>query len=162
VVHNRFHQPERRERLLRHSGQGAEPPRPRHRSGRHNICRRVDHSMRGLGQRPHPWPAVSGPVSQNLGAHVGRGHREVPCLRHDPRHRPDLRQEAAARPAASRRPVRRRDHYDPCRRRGGRDVTRRNITIFGLGIIPHRRAASLNERVPCEGSGIMVASECRC
>jgi hypothetical protein len=42
-----------------------------------------------------------------------------------------------------------RDH-DHVPARGGRDVTRRNITIFGLGIISHRRAASRSERVPCE------------
>ena len=93
------HLPECRERLLRHPGQGAEPPRPGHRGRacRHNIGRRVDHRIRGLGKRPHPWPAVQGPVPQDLRAHVGRRHREIPCVGHDPGHRAGLRQEAPAR-----------------------------------------------------------------
>src|SRR3954452_3893692 len=47
-----------------------------------------------MGQRPPPWPAVQGPVSAQLGSDLDRGHREVSRLRHDPRHRPGLRQEA--------------------------------------------------------------------
>ena len=38
----------------------------------------------------------------HLGADLDRRHREVPRLRHDPRHRPGLRQEAGARRSARR------------------------------------------------------------
>ena len=52
---------------------------------------------RQLGQRPHPRPAVQGPVPQDLCARVGRGYREVPRFGHDPRDWPGLCQEAPAR-----------------------------------------------------------------
>ena len=56
----------------------------------------MDHCLRGVGQRPHPWPAVQGAFHPHGGTVVGRGHREVSRLRHDPGHRPGLRPQAGA------------------------------------------------------------------
>jgi len=35
----------------------------------------------GMGQRPHPWPAVQGPVPAHLHTDIARRHREVPVVR---------------------------------------------------------------------------------
>jgi hypothetical protein len=57
----------------------------------------VDYGRWRLDERPHPRPAVQGQVPQDLRPYLCRRHREVPCLGHDPGHRPGLCQEAAAR-----------------------------------------------------------------
>src|ERR1700676_3057347 len=56
----------------------------------------MDHRVRRMGQRPHPWPTVQSAVSEDFGADIDRRYREVSGLRHDPRHRPGLRQEAGS------------------------------------------------------------------
>ena len=50
----------------------------------------VDHRLGRVGQRPHPRSAVQGALHAHLRAVLGRGHREVSRLRHDPGHRPGL------------------------------------------------------------------------
>lgn len=45
-----------------------------------DFGRRVSAAAGLLGQRPHPWSAVQGPLPQGHPAHHGRGHREVPGL----------------------------------------------------------------------------------
>jgi hypothetical protein len=35
----------------------------------------------GMGRRPHPWPAVQGPVPAHLRTDIARRHREVPVVR---------------------------------------------------------------------------------
>ena len=59
-----------------------------------HLRRRMDHRIGRMGQRPHPWPAVQGALHAHLGADLHRRHREIPRLRHDPRHRAGLCQEA--------------------------------------------------------------------
>ena len=54
----------------------------------------MDHRIGGVGQRPHPRPAVQGALHPHLRAVLGRGHREVSRLRDDPGHRPGLRPQA--------------------------------------------------------------------
>ena len=54
----------------------------------------MDHGIGGVGQRPHPRPAVQVALHSQLGAVVGRGHREVSGLWHDPGHRAGLRTKA--------------------------------------------------------------------
>src|SRR3712207_7065671 len=51
-------------------------------------------SLRDLGQRPHARAPVQGRLPEGDRADHAGGHREVPRLRHDPRHRTGLRQEA--------------------------------------------------------------------
>ena len=50
----------------------------------------MDHRLGRVGQRPHPRPAVQGALHPHSGTVLGRGHREVSRLRHDPGHRPGL------------------------------------------------------------------------
>ena len=90
--------PQCRERLRRAAGEGARLPRPGHhcRPRRSHRRRRVDHRHRGVGQRPHPRPAVQGALPEDLGADHGGGDRALSRLRHDPRHRPGLCEEAGA------------------------------------------------------------------
>jgi hypothetical protein len=90
----RVTKPERRERLLCHSDQGgvtvtwspwlAMPPPSLLASG-----------LR-LGQRPHPWPAVQSPLSQDFRAHFCSKASRNTSPRADPRHRARLCQEAPA------------------------------------------------------------------
>ena len=86
------HLPQPRERLLRAPDQGAGTSRPGHCGGscRDGGARGMDHRLRGVGQRPHPRPAVQGALHAHLRTVLGRGHREVSRLRHDPGHRPGL------------------------------------------------------------------------
>ena len=49
-----------------------------------------------MGQRPHPRPAVQSALSAHIGPDLGRRHREVPLVRHDPGRWPGLRKEARA------------------------------------------------------------------
>jgi hypothetical protein len=86
------HLPQPGERLLRSAAEGARPSRPGHdgRARGDDLGRRVGDRLGRMDQRPHPRPAVPGAVPEDLGALVDRGHREVPRLRHDPRHRPGL------------------------------------------------------------------------
>jgi hypothetical protein len=58
---------------------------------------RVDHGVRRMGQRSDARPAVQGAIPADIAPNFGRWHREIPLLRHDPGHRPGLRQEAPAR-----------------------------------------------------------------
>jgi hypothetical protein len=56
----------------------------------------VDYGRWRLDERPHPRPAVQGPVPQDLCPDIYRGHREVSGLGHDPGHWAGLRQELRA------------------------------------------------------------------
>ena len=53
--------------------------------------------FRRVGERPHPRPAVSSPLSGDFAAELDRRRREVSRLRNDPGHRPGVREEAGAR-----------------------------------------------------------------
>src|SRR6516164_6243 len=57
----------------------------------------MDHGHGRMGQRPDPRPAVQSAVFAHLGPDVGRRHREIPLVRHDPWRGAGLRQEAGTR-----------------------------------------------------------------
>ena len=56
----------------------------------------VAHRDRSTGEPPDPRTAVQGALAAKLRLVIDRGHREVPALGHDPRHRPGLRAQAGA------------------------------------------------------------------
>ena len=86
------------QRVLRAQGQGEGPSRSDHRRRprRRGRGRGVDHRIGTMGQPPDPRPPVQGALPAQLGAVVDRGHREVPALGPDTRHRPGLRPQAGA------------------------------------------------------------------
>ena len=73
-----------------------------------------------------PKPAVQGAVPAHIAPDLGRRHRKVPLVRHDPGHRPGLRQEA---PTRLRREGVRRDEATPDRLR----------EVDGIGPVRARR-----------------------
>ena len=85
----------RKVRILRAAPKSARPPRSRRgrRPRGHGLAWGMDHRVRRLGQRSHPWSAVQGAVHAHLGTQFRRGHREVSRLRHDPRDRSCLCQK---------------------------------------------------------------------
>ena len=119
--------PQRGKRLLRAAPEGARAARPHH---RHRPCRddlgwRVDPGGWYLDERPHARAAVPGHLPEGNTADDGRGHRALPRLGHDPRHRTGLREavgEELRRDSVRRHRSRPRP---PARGRGHRPRARR-------------------------------------
>ena len=152
------HLPQPRERLLRPEDEGAGASRPGDggRPCRHGGTGGVDHRLGRVGQRPHPRSAVQGALHAHLRAVLGRGHREVSRLRHDPGHRPGLRPQAG--PGVRREGVR-------CHRGRAGTPARGDRHREGAGEADHRclgRAEGRSARSWCSCTATASARRGRC
>ena len=151
-----FHNPENGFCVLQDPGAGASRPGHGCRPRRHGGARGVDHELRRMGERPHPRPAVPGAFHPHCGTVLGRGHREISGLGHDPGHRPGLRPQAG--PGVRREGLR-------CHRGRAGTPARGDRHREGAGEADHRRlgrAEGRSARSWCSCTATASARRGRC